>query len=648
MTGRGLLLLTAAFLLPFPAFAQTVEERARAAAEASRAKTSDSDTLQQNYVTPGLAGQTISTVDNSQTFNPNIACQKSATLIELLAQPSPTGDIGTLRISRDKDIDGTVDQTLTLPMPVSGICANGVIACQPGTWNQCHTYKWDVSAGGDLKLTEVDLTDLAGCYCVNNSCGSNLVWGNMASALKDLGGGVIGALTTADPRIGVAQAVIDGPVIRYTGVQSTACSASPSLPQTGYRSSPAAIQGDAASVAASNSIFQALQGSPAGIGKAEQIRACTIRREVKLEAVTPDDIITRTAGGYATYAYTPDTRSFLLGSPRDDSLSGGSCRIYDFRMTLNVGDPARLISAQLSQYLFDDWIQVRIDGALVLSDPGGWTGTGLPPGKCERGRTWYGYPNLDLKPYLTKGSHEIWVRVAVGGEGEVSARIDATLDLSCNPTEKLVDLCAGYSADANCQLHDENVDGVQTFRNGVGTGLTPLPQTRLFESGACKISLARPWFERDRRYRCIVDTGSLPEPDLSRGAYIIDHSTETLLADRVKADDGSYSTSSRAFNLPARGTVPTCEPICRTRAPKANTAAAVDGLIGAKQNAPTGWDTFYHACTTDSSGGNVCPLGDGEELVSACGCLDDFPEAVVMMQTVRLGGADMICTSESR
>ena len=40
--------------------------------------------------------------------------------------------------------------------------------------------------------------------------------------------------------------------------------------------------------------------------------------------------------------------------------------------------------------------------------------------------------------------------------------------------------------------------------------------------------------------------------------------------------------------------------------------------------------------------------GPGEEIVSACGCLDDFPEAVVMMQTVRLGGADLVCTGEVR
>ncbi|MDE8654465.1 hypothetical protein [Novosphingobium album (ex Liu et al. 2023)] len=642
-----LLLLLAAACLPAAAQAQSVEDRARAAAAASRAKTSDSDALQQNYLTPGLAGEPITTIDNKTSFNPNIACQKTATLLELLAQPAGTGDIGTLRILRDKDLDGAVDQTLTLPFAVSGICANGVIGCQPGTWNQCHFYKWDVGSSGDLKLSEVSQTEVSGCYCINNSCGSNLAWGNLGSLLTDLGGGVIGALTTADPRIGVAQAVIDGPVIRYTGAQSTACSSSPALPQTAYRGNPTALAGDASVAAASSSIFQTLKSSPAGVGKAVQTRSCSITREVSLNAVKAEDVIARSAGGYATYDYGNGTVAFLMGSPADNSL-GGSCTFFDYRMTLHVEDPDRLTDVRLPYWFADDWGQVRIDGELISSGPSTWTGTGYPPGNCERKGTFYAYPNLDLKPWLTKGDHEIWLRVAVSGGGEAFAMVQASVDLSCKPTEKLLDLCAANAADSKCQLYDETVDGVTTVTSGLATGLTPLPQTRLFKSGTCSLSLTRPWFERQRRYRCTFDNGALPEPDLSRGAYIIDHSTETLLADRVTNKDGSTSTSSRSFTLPDRGSVPACEAICKTRAPKANSEAAIDGVVGAKQNAPVGYDTFYHSCTTTSGGISQCPLGAGEELVSDCGCLDDFPEAVVMMQTVRLGGADMICTSEVR
>ena len=154
----------------------------------------------------------------------------------------------------------------------------------------------------------------------------------------------------------------------------------------------------------------------------------------------------------------------------------------------------------------------------------------------------------------------------------------------------------------------------------------------MFGTGNCTFQYSRDFFERDRRYKCLIDNGEISAPDLSRSAYIIDHSTETLLADRTLSSDGSVATSTRAFSLPDRGTVSACEPICKTRAPKANSEVAISGVVGTRQNDPTGWNSFYHSCGTD----NVCPLGPGEELVTACGCLDDFPEAAVMMQTLSL------------
>jgi hypothetical protein len=638
---RAVLLVGAMLLSPSVLQAQTVEDRARAAATASRAKSSESDTLQQNYVTPGMSGQPIATVDGRKSFTPTIACQKTANLLEVLIQPNGTGDIGVVRISRDKDLDGKFDSSATLPIPVSGICANGIISCNPGTWDQCRSFRWDLDAAKDLKLTQVDMPELAGCYCVNDSCGNNLVFGNLASVLKDLGGGMVGALTTADPRIGVAEARINGPVIDYVGAQTTACTANPTIGQTSYRSNPAAIQGDAFALSSANPVFQALAASPAGSGKAQQLRGCTITREVTVKEVRVEDVISRTAGGYATIDDGSGNVDFLMGSPTNNSLSGGSCRLFDFRMTLQVEDPDRLKSASLPYYFVDDWGQLRIDGTLVTYGPGAWTGSGYPPGKCERKRTSYFAPNIDLKPWLAKGDHEIWLRVAVGGGGEAFAQVHAEVDTSCTTNERIVDLCSGYAADPKCSLSEELVDGVQTFRNGVATGLRPLPQTRLFGNTTCTLQLTRPFFERNRTYVCSTDSTALPEPDLSRGAYIIDHSTETLLADRQKAKDGSVATSTRAFALPPQGAVPACEPICKTRAPKANTAAAPDGVVASRQNSLSGYDTFYHTCDA----ANTCLTGPGEEVVSACGCLDDFPEAVVMMQTVRLAGADMTCTS---
>jgi hypothetical protein len=621
-------------LLAVPASAGPMEDRAKAAADAARSKSADSQALQQNYVTPGLAGQPIASVDGSTSFTPNIACQKSATFMEVLVQPVASGDLGKVQIGRDMDLDGVIDATINLPIPVSGICSNGVISCQPGSWAQCHYFRWDVDAARALTLTEVEMPALAGCYCLNNSCGTNLAWSNMSSVLTDLGGGMVGALTSNDARIGVSQAVINGPTIRYVGAQATACAADPSLPQTGYRANPATMVGDAAGAAGSSKLFEILSSSPIGTGTVQETRACAIERQIIVDGVTSDDVISRVAGGYATIV-SPGSVDFLLGSPKDDALDGGSCRLFDFRMTLHVDKPDRILSAMLSTVFFDDWIQLRIDGKLVYADPGSWTSLGLPPSGCERGRTWYAFPGTDL---------EIWLRVAVGGQGEASAQIHVDVDESCKTIEQIIDTCGALAANPKCKIAGETVDGVETFRNGIKTGLNPLPQTRIFGTMTCPLEVTRDFFKKDRSYKCEIDTGTLPTPDTSRGAYIIDHSTETLLADRIKRADGSYAETSRGFALPDRGSVAACEPICKTRAPRDNVGAAPAGVVGSQQNSPSGYDTFYHACSTES----VCPLGPGEALVSGCGCLDDFPEAVVMMQTVRLAGADLVCTDTAR
>ena len=591
-------------------------------------------------MTPGLAGQPITTIDNKRSFNPRLACQRTATLLELLVQPSGTGDLVTVQIARDSDLDGTIDSRSTLPVPVSGICANGVISCAPGSWDQCRYFRWDVDPAKALKLSEVAMAELAGCYCINNSCGSNLAWGNLNSVLGDLGGGMIGALTTADPRIGVAQAVIEGPMIRYVGAQATACSSDPALPQTAYRAAPVRLADDAQAASIGNRVFQALASSPAGLGKAQQLRHCTVERQVTVVKSGIDEIIQRSNGGFATERQGNQV-DFLLGSPGDNSLKGGSCSLFDFRMRLHVGQADRITRASLAHLLADDWAQLRVDGVLVASGPTPWSSMGLPPGKCEKGGAFQAYPNVDLKPFLTPGDHEIWLRVGVADGGEAMARIHVEIDDGCRTVEQVIDRCSAIAADRKCRIGDELVDGVQTYINGVNTGLRPLPQRRHMGTSACPVELARDFFLKDRTYRCEMDTGTLPPPDLSRGAYIIDRSTETMLADRAAQAGGGHVESTRPFRLPDRGAVSACEPICKTRAPKVNTAAAPQGVVGSQQNDPASFDTFYHSCGTD----NVCPLGPGEQIVSACGCLDDFPEAVVMMQTVRLAGADLVCTA---
>ncbi|WIW90268.1 hypothetical protein K3M67_19685 (plasmid) [Sphingobium sp. V4] len=624
------------------AFAQDMDGRARSAAAASRAKSGDSDAISRNYLTPGLANQPVSTIDNSRSFTPNIACQQSATMLEILVQPGSTGDITHLSISRDKDLDGSFDSSLTLPVPVSGICANGIISCSPGSWNQCRSFRWDVGSTGDLKLSAVDLPELSGCYCVNASCGTNLVSGNLPSVLKDLGGGVIGALTTADPRIAVAQASIDGPVIRYVGAQTTACSSSPTVSATSYRANPTAISGDAYAASQTNSVFTALAASPAGNGKAEETRSCTIEREISVKAWEFTDIVSASGSISSTSSCGTGCLRFQIGGT---GTCGSNPPLYS--VTFNPLLPSRIVSARIIEMGADDWVQGRINGQVVGSAGKRlWTGDGLPSGDCRiSDDPWYNRTPIDFTDTLKSGATSVSARVRGGGGGNWGTiTVEIQVDTSCEVSERLVDLCTGYASDPTCRLTQDVVDGVETVRNGVVTGLKPLPLTRLFGTGNCTFQYSRDFFLRTRRYACVVDTSGTVQPDLARATYIIDHSTETLLADQTRASEGSLVQSTRAFALPDRPAVAACETICKTRAPSANSGVAPSGAVAEKQNVPVGWDSFYHVCSAD----NVCPLGEGEEIVSPCGCLDDFPEAVVMMQTVRLAGSDLACTAVAR
>jgi hypothetical protein len=623
------------------AHAQSMEGRAREAAEAARAKSSDSEAIQRNYISPGLAGQPIGTVDSSKSFTPNLACRKTATLMEVLVQPGAGGDLATVSVARDSNLDGMIDVRSTFGVPVSGICANGVISCTPGTWNQCQAYRWNVAPDRVIKMIEAELPELAGCYCINNSCGVNLAWGNLSSVLRDLGGGMIGALTTADPRYGIAEAIIDGPFIRYVGAEISACTGAPPLPQTAYRANPSAIQGDAYLASQSSPVFRAIVASPAAVGKAELVRACTIEREVVVKSWTYDDIITASGPFEYVQSCGTDCRRYRITGNGDCSISPPT-----YTALFQVTEPSRILSARITRIAGDDWVQARVNDAVVgYAGKRPWLGDGLPSGDCAVKQQPINSMPIDLTAAFNAGDTRVAMRVRAGNGGLWgSVDVEVRVDTNCTLSEQVADLCSGYAADPGCRLMSEDVDGIETFRNGVATGLHPLAQTRLLGSAACPVTLDRPFFLRSRHYRCMIDSGELPKPDTSRGAYIIDHSTESILADRVRQKDGSFRTSTTGFSLPERGSVPACEAICKTRGPKANNDAAPSGVVGTLQNDPIGYDIFYHSC--DSA--NHCPVGSDEEVVAACGCIDDFPEAVVMMQSVRLAGADLVCTRAAR
>ena len=92
------------------------------------------EAIRQNIAVPmSSEDEPMTTLDGTGRFTARLLCPSSSRFLEVLVQPSATGDIAALLIAQDLDMDGTADASYTVPFPVSGICANGVIGCRPGT-----------------------------------------------------------------------------------------------------------------------------------------------------------------------------------------------------------------------------------------------------------------------------------------------------------------------------------------------------------------------------------------------------------------------------------------------------------------------------------------------------------------------------------
>lgn len=141
---------------------------------------------------PIADGKKLSTFDNKQEGHVSITCAKESNLMRISYSTTSGGDIN-LYVEDDFDFDGNFKNNLYVS-GISGICANGFIICNGGTWNNCKYYLIDFD-GSNIIYPLVSEKDLSGCYCLNNSCGSlssnskarilNDIAGTIASVIKD-------------------------------------------------------------------------------------------------------------------------------------------------------------------------------------------------------------------------------------------------------------------------------------------------------------------------------------------------------------------------------------------------------------------------------------------------------------------------------
>ncbi|KPJ87966.1 MAG: hypothetical protein AMJ53_17420 [Gammaproteobacteria bacterium SG8_11] len=647
-----------------------------------RAYAGDAESINNNLTRPVMSSDQMTTF-NGANFSAQMACPSSTAFLEILIAPGASGDISTITVSQDIDVDGAIDQVYTSPIHMSGICANGMISCDPGTWNNCQAYRWETNVAGELSLNSVSLDALGGCYCVNNHCGSNLVMSNLSTVLSDFGGGAVAALSAFNPLFTVSKVEVTGPVINYYGQDMGNCGQMGTATQAQYYSNPAQMATDTTAALTQNLVlpnstvnptgtvsvnplYQTVSTSLAAQENDRQMFSCNVTRNIILDEVTINDIIGYNGGAGGLTTCGTDCLDMTLGTVGDNYWSG-TCSLNEHNVSYWVYRPDRIVSATLIRARFDDHIQVSENGQWIWAHDAGWTdlsATSYPPGtfwwpagvpRCERSTSWDVWPYVDFTPIITAstGAHNFKIRVAVAGGGEGYAYARIMLDTGCRiGSEYEVNNCLTYESDPNCVLVEENVDGVWTYQNYNPTGLTPVNSIQTISGTMCSMNLDRPWWLKQRTYLCPTTMSYSFDDVYDRVATIRDSSQASGFTNyddyRLDESTGAWVNEvGMTMDAPTVPSMGSCMQACKTRKPRVGNDVAGLGSSGCTtpggcmQNNNTHYDFFYHEC--DSNGG--CPLEPGEELLKACQCINDFAESTAIMQSMRLAARDMICTS---
>jgi hypothetical protein len=163
---------------------------------------------------------------------------------------------------------------------------------------------------------------------------------------------------------------------------------------------------------------------------------------MRLESTQSDMAMSWVPGGNGTY-------SLYLGTIADNYW-GGYGAVYDRSMSFNISNKDLYTKFNLAQASFDDWLMVKVNGAVAYVGPYGGDRlevidvcinmgedgctyylphvkyTSNLYGGAELRTNWNIPLNIDLRPYLRAGQNSIFMRTIVAGKGEGAIRIDAT------------------------------------------------------------------------------------------------------------------------------------------------------------------------------------------------------------------------------
>jgi hypothetical protein len=119
-----------------------------------------------------------------------------------------------------------------------------------------------------------------------------------------------------------------------------------------------------------------------------------------------------------------------------DNYWSGDCAIFEQDARIDVLAAGAITSATLERALWDDYMQIYLNGAMVWTGPNG----NFPPetdGECELSTSWDTAPGTDLTAsFANEGQIDFRIRVSVTGGGEGYARIRLRYDPAALVTDR--------------------------------------------------------------------------------------------------------------------------------------------------------------------------------------------------------------------
>lgn len=584
-----------------PALSQTdPRQAARDSANSALSKFGSPDGIRENASNPLTSqGTPMTTIDNNTSFNAQLTCPSSSQFLNVLISPTITGDLSPVLIGQDTNLDGAIDSTYQPPFPISGVCANGVVSCAPGQWANCRFYRWTADSRGSADLQEVSQLNLGGCYCVNNSCGNNLAMTHLPSVLKDIGGGVVGAIQAQNPKFTITDVRIDGTTLTYFGQNAGQCAKTGSS-QEQYFNHPGGVSTEVQSQIAIQSVdlmsyYNLMTTTPPALQQSASSRQCVIQRSA---AVTSQQTFCQNPAPAGAIASREETIYLKVYAGSNRSINDCRCS----NVTGYCAPPAATVYASIPE------------GAIYL-------GSSAENFRDRSRRRWEDRCTYDAYDYYSLCTR--------------------TSDIF---SESVTDSCSSLEADPNCRLQAEHVDAVGTYSGFNPTGLTPLPSCTTLVGLVSNYDICRDWWKKQRTYLC--QTNQLFDfTDAKRRAgavigSVADNTTSVYYRDLRKDQNGNWRSEDKTLLLPGRDSYLNCESACKTRKPTTDTEASVAGNTAQFRNTTDSYDFFYKKCVD-----SACPLSAGEEVVKSCQCMSDFAEAASLMEVLKNAGKDMICSS---